>query len=200
MDIIAIQDNINRIEGVINTKIVFENDTINEVHILANNLRAPKQIVRDIESSLMASLDYRIDRKIISIAQIEIDKPKSFRDISYEGISINISGKMIECGVKLIYEEQEYMASNTTINTKENLKKIIATVTLKTISDILGQAYLFDLHDVLVNVSKDITIVTVVVNVIKEDRDNIAIGSVIVKNDINEAIALATLEAVNKVL
>ena len=67
------QEMINKINGVISTKIIHEDNDIQEMHILANTLRSPKQIVRDIESILLTSFDYRIDRKVISIAQIETD-------------------------------------------------------------------------------------------------------------------------------
>lgn len=198
MDILMIQETINKIDGVINTKVVSENDIIQEVHILANNLRAPKQIVRDIESSLLASFDYRIDRKVISIAQIQTDESKTIRRIKYDGISVNTSGNIIECIVKLIYEEQEYSASETAVKTAGNKKKIVAASTIKAVEAILGHASLFDIQDVLVNTNKDITIVSVIVNMIAGDNEESLVGSTIVKNDINESIAKATLDAINR--
>lgn len=198
MDISTIQETINKIDGVINTKVVSENDIILEVHILANNLRAPKQIVRDIESSLLASFDYRIDRKVISIAQIQTDDSKTIKRIKYDGISMNTSGNIIECTVKLIYDEQEYSASETAIKTVDNKKKVVAASTIKAVETILGQASLFDIQDVLVNTSKDTTVVSVIVNMIAGDNEEAMVGSVIVKNDINESIAKATLDAINR--
>lgn len=198
MDILVIQETINKIDGVINTKVVAENDIIQEVHILASNLRAPKQIVRDIESSLLASFDYRIDRKVISIAQIQTDESKAIRRIKYDGISVNTSGNIIECCIKLIYEDQEYSALETAIKTAGNKKKIVAVSTIKAVEAILGHAFLFDIQDVLVNTNKDITIVSVIVNMIVGDNEESLVGSTIVKNDINESIAKATLDAINR--
>lgn len=198
MDISVIQETINKIDGVINTKVVSENDNIQEVHILANNLRAPKQIVRDIESSLLASFDYRIDRKVISIAQIQTDDNKTIKRIKYDGISINTSGNIIECSVKLIYEEQEYSASKTAIKTADNKRRIVAASTIKVVEAILGHTSLFDIQDVLVNTSRNTTIVSVIVNMVLGDSEEAMVGSAIVKNDINESIAKATLDAVNR--
>lgn len=198
MDILVMQEAINKIDGVINTKVVSDNDNVQEVHILANNLRAPKQIVRDIESSLLASYDYRIDRKVISIAQIQTDECKRIKRIKYDGISMNITGNIIECSVNLVYEEQEYLASETAIKTKDNKKKIVATSTIKAVEAILGQATLFDIQDVLVNTSKDTTIVSVLVNMVTGDNEEALVGSSIVKNDIYESIAKATLDAINR--
>lgn len=198
MDILVIQETINKIDGVINTKVVSENDIIQEVHILANNLRAPKQIVRDIESSLLASFDYRIDRKVISIAQIQTDEIKSIKRIKYDGISMNTSGNIIECRVNLIHEEQEFSAQETAIKTRDNVKRVVAASTIKAVEGIIGQALLFDIQDVLVNNSRDITIVSVLVNMVIGEREEVMVGSSIVKNDINESIAKATLDAINR--
>lgn len=198
MDFLVIQESINRIDGVLSTKVVSENDEIQEVHILANNLRAPKQIVRDIESSLLASYDYRIDRKIISIAQIQTDESKGIKRIKYDGVSVNTSGNTIECRVNLIYEEQEYSALETAIKTKDNQKKIVAVSTIKAVGTIIGQATLFDIRDVLFNISGDITIVSVLVSMVAGGNEETLAGTSIVKNDLNEAIAKATLDAINR--
>lgn len=43
---------------------------IEEVHIIANSARAPKLVVRDVESALLAKWRLRIDHKRISVAQV----------------------------------------------------------------------------------------------------------------------------------
>ncbi len=198
MDVLVIQEAINRIDGVICTKVISENEEVQEVHILANNLRAPKQIVRDIESSLLASYDYRIDRKIISIAQIQTDESKGIKRIKYDGVSLNTTGNMIECRVNLICEEQEYFALERAVKTKDNHKKIVAVSTIKAVETIIGQATLFDIQDVLFNISGDIKIVSVLVSMVAGGNEESLAGTSIVKNDINEAIAKATLDAINR--
>ena len=50
MDFSSFNEFISKINGVTHVKVVVENDDLQEVHILANNLRSPKQIVRDIEA------------------------------------------------------------------------------------------------------------------------------------------------------
>lgn len=48
---------------------------IEEIHALSTVERAPKQIVRDIESALLSQWNLRVDHKRISIAQIVPDAP-----------------------------------------------------------------------------------------------------------------------------
>ena len=87
------------------------------------HLRSPKQIVRDIESILLTSFDYRIDRKVISIAQIETDDCDPIKRIKFGGISLDVQSNTVECKVKLIYEEEEFFVTQVGIKTAANRKK-----------------------------------------------------------------------------
>jgi hypothetical protein len=198
MDFSAMQETINKIDGVLNTKIVSEEDNIQEVHILANKLRSPKQIVRDIESALLALFDYRIDRKVISIAQIQIDDYKTIKRMKFDGISFNTSSNIVECSVTLIYDEEEYTAAQTAIKTASNKRKVVAAAAIKAVEEILKHSYVFDIQDVILHNNRDTSVVSVLVNMVEEENEEIMVGSAIVRNDVNEAIVKATLDAVNR--
>lgn len=198
MDFDIFQEMINKISGVISTKIVHQENEIQEMHILANNLRAPKQIVRDIESILLTSFDYRIDRKVISIAQIETEDCDPIKRIKMGGISLDVQPNMLECKVKLIYEEEEFVVTQVGIKTAANRKKIVAKATIDAVEKILGQTFIFDVQDVISTTNRDITFVSVLVNMVINESEETMIGSAIVRNDINEAIAKATLAAINR--
>lgn len=198
MDFNIFEDMINKINGVISTKIIHQDNEIQEMHILANTLRAPKQIVRDIESILITSFDYRIDRKVISIAQIETDDCDPIKRIKFGGISLDVQGNMVECKVKLLYEEEEFFVTQVGIKTAANRKKIVAKATIDAVEKILGQAFIFDVQDVISTTNRDITFISVLVNMVINELEETMVGSAIVKNDINEAIAKATLAAINR--
>lgn len=198
MDFTSFQETINKIDGVINSKVVVDRDNISELHILANNLRAPKQIVRDIESILLATFDYRIDRKKISIAQIQTDDQEKLRRIKFVGVSLKSVENTVECGVKLLYQEEEYSVVQVGINTAANRRKIVADATVKVVEKILGQAFVFDIQDVVVNTCNDTSFASVLVNMIVQGSEETMVGSAVVKNDINETIAKAALDAINR--
>lgn len=198
MEIINIKEMISKIDGVMNVKVVYEDSELQEVHILASNLRAPKQIVRDIESSLLAAYDYKIDRKIISIAQIDIGDSESIRRIIYGGTKFQVNGNNIDCEVVLDYAGEEYSAASSALKTNINRKSIVAKATISAIEKIYDQPNVFDIQDVLVNSSRDINFVVVIVNMVLNSKEETMIGSAIIRNDINEAIAKATLDAVNR--
>ncbi|CDF59026.1 hypothetical protein [Thermobrachium celere] len=200
MDVLAVQDTINKIEGVIRSKVVKENGEITEVHVLANNSKSPKQVLRDIESALYAMYDLKIDRNKISIASIQSEDVISTKRVKFNSVQLKNQLNTLECSVSLIYDDNEYKVEDVAINTSINKKKLVSKTTLKAVESILGQEYIFDVQDVLINTSNDISVVTVIVNALLYGTEEVLVGSALVKNDLNETIARATLDAINRVI
>lgn len=200
MDVLAVQDTINKIEGVIRSKVVKENGEITEIHVLANNSKSPKQVSRDIESALYAMYDLKIDRNKISIASIQSEDVISTKRVKFNSVQLKNQLNTLECSVSLIYDDNEYKVEDVAINTSINKKKLVSKTTLKAVESILGQEYIFDVQDVLINTSNDISVVTVIVNALLYGTEEVLVGSALVKNDLNETIARATLDAINRVI
>lgn len=199
MDFQSFQDVIGKIQGVTHSKVVGDEDDIQEIHIIAGTSRSAKQIVRDIESALLAIFGYRVDRKIISIAQIDTDIiAKAIDRIIYQGISVNIEDNNVECEVRLSSGEEDFVSTKRAISTSINRKKVVARATVATVEKIIGQSSIFDIEDVVINTTREVNFVNVVANMITKNDEEILIGTAIVRSDINEAIAKATLDAINR--
>ena len=64
------------LEGVLSARIVTTPlGEVSEVHVLAQSVLTPKQLVRNIESALLAHLGLKVDHRKISIAQTAEVKP-----------------------------------------------------------------------------------------------------------------------------
>ena len=59
---------LRQLRDVVAASITTDGDTIKEIHIVAVSVRQPKQIVRDVETSLKAFLKRTVDHRIISVA------------------------------------------------------------------------------------------------------------------------------------
>ena len=72
MDLTAVEDALRRIPEVRAARIVAD-DTGRpvEVHILATTGKAPKQLVRDVQSVAIASAGVEFDHRIVSVVQLE---------------------------------------------------------------------------------------------------------------------------------
>lgn len=200
MDFMEFQNVISKIEGIKYVKLVFDDKEIQEIHVISNAIRSPKQIVRDIESTLLAIFNYRIDRKIISIAQIDDGEKRKLGRIIYEGTSAFVKDNIIQCEVKLFFDEEEFSSVERAVNTSLNRNRVVAKAAINTIENIIGQALLFDVEDVVISQSRSTSFVTVIVDMIENSKEEKLIGTAIVRNDLNEAICKATLDAVNRVV
>lgn len=200
MDFMEFQNVISKIEGIKYVKLVFDDKEIQEIHVISNAIRSPKQIVRDIESTLLAIFNYRIDRKIISIAQIDDGEKRKLGRIIYEGTSAFVKDNIIQCEVKLFFDEEEFSSVERAVNTSLNRNRVVAKAAINTIENIIGQALLFDVEDVVISQSRSTAFVTVIVDMIENSKEEKLIGTAIVRNDLNEAICKATLDAVNRVV
>ena len=66
-----IEDLLTRIPSVSAARVVVEGTRVAEVHLVTDRTRAPKQIVRDVQSVVLAGADIEIDYRTISIVQLD---------------------------------------------------------------------------------------------------------------------------------
>ena len=75
------------LEGVLSARVVTTPlGEVSEIHILAQSGLAPKQVVRNVESALLAQLGLRVDHRKISIAQTADVRP--IETLDHEAVSV----------------------------------------------------------------------------------------------------------------
>lgn len=195
-----IEQNIEKIDSVVSCRIVLgENNNFDEIHIVSNGTRSPKQLVRDIQSVLIATYNIQIDHKKISIAEIQDDSLKKVQcRLKISSVSYDNNGK--RCSVKVALENQGEVFENSLIgiNTSRNIDRMLVDATLKTVEDACGYEETFILEDIkTVNVSLDKAVI-VVVMVLSNEIEQRLCGSCLIKNDYKEAVVKATLDAINR--
>lgn len=63
---------LNSLVGVVSARVVARpGGSVDEIHLLATKELTPKQIVRNVESALLAHFDLEVDHRVISVAQSE---------------------------------------------------------------------------------------------------------------------------------
>lgn len=123
---------ISKIDGVKAVKVVEDNDKVKEIHVIAKEDKSPKQVVRDIETAIFALTGYKIDRKVISIAQLS-DKGFKRRRIALVDVKRENVGKraVVEVTLQLDGEELEGRAEGP--NTSPQLPIIVGYAVLDAI-------------------------------------------------------------------
>lgn len=196
---------IKQIKSVIAARIkVNYHGEIEEVHILAGSGRAPKQIVRDIESILVAQFDLQIDHKKISVAQVEDDEDGTIAGVDSTrpklvGVTLRTVNGMAEVKVELLTGDKIIEGIAQGPSSAHNKLRLFAEATLKALSPLTSDRFLF-VEDVGISQLAKQQIALVSITLITSAGEQSLTGSALVRNDDREAVVKATLDAVNRKL
>lgn len=202
---------IGQLRDVVSVKVVANQDgAIEEVHVLVSSERAPKQIVRDIESAVMAKLGVEIDHKKISVAQMgETGRPSLVRAanvpagalgrLRFVDVNISIEGPMAEARVRLARAAEIFEGCARGANTEHNHLRMIAMATL----DAVCKSCPFDGVYVLEDIDRSVMlagerVVVAYVNRVTSRSEEHLTGSALVRSDLWKAVVSASLDAVNR--
>ena len=184
-------------------KVNFQGE-IEEVHILAGSGRAPKQIVRDVESILVAQFDVQIDHKKISVAQVEDDEDGTFALVESTrpklvGVTLRTVNGMADVKVELLTGDKIIEGIAQGPSSAHNKLRLFVEATLKALSPLTLDKFLF-VEDVGISQFTKHQIALVSITLITSGVEQSLTGSALVRNDDREAVVKATLDAVNRKL
>jgi hypothetical protein len=194
------EDVINKLSGVIASKVILDDQQIKEIHVLTNRSRAPKQISRDIQSSLTAYYGTPIDHRMISIAQIE----DGSRDKRLERILLSKATYEVEednlatATVKLKMFDEEFIGTCKGVNSSRNAMRLVVTATLNCVLGILESERQLVVEDVEITLMAKTRIATVAIALADGYDEQLLVGAAVIRKSENEAIVRATLDAVNR--
>lgn len=179
---------------------------IDEIHVLALPSKAPKQLVRDIESTLMAAFGIAVDHKKISIAQLgqdslpqqfEASGPKAAR-AQIKSINAEVAGPYQNITVTLEIEGAMYFGKVSGPASRTGRDRLVAEATLDAIAQYIGGAVTFALEDVeIIRLGRESIAVSCVVMVTTLGEQAFA-GSALVRQNDKDSIVRATLDAINR--
>ena len=178
---------------------------IEEIHVLALPSKAPKQLVRDIESTLMAAFGIAIDHKKISIAQLGhenvqqvAESTKPYARAQIKSINAEVVGVYVNIAVSLELEGELFVGRATGPASRTGRERLVAEATLDAIAQYLQGAFTFALEDVeIIRLGRESVAVSCVVLVTSLGEQAFA-GSALVRQNDNDSIVRATLDAINR--
>jgi len=197
---------IKQIKSVIAARINVNSQwEIEEVHILASSGRAPKQIVRDIESMLVAQFNLQIDHKKISVAQVEDDEDGTFAIVEstrpkLAGVTLRTVNGMAEVKVELSTGDKIIEGIAQGPSSSHNKLRLFVDATLKALAPLALDKFICVTEDVGITQLAKRQIALVSITLIAPSGEQSLTGCALVKNDDQEAVVKATLDAVNRKL
>lgn len=168
---------------------------------MANSVRSPKQVVRDIESAVLVQKGLQLDHKKISVAQLEsgVNLPVEngirflFRSITFK----SEKGKA-EVIVTIDANEESYTAGVSGANTNQNRLKMVASATLEALEKSLGIKHTLSVGDTQKMHLCGKNAIAVGVCLRTGSQEELLLGTAINKGDDLEATVRATLDAINR--
>ncbi len=187
--------------------VIAPDGSISEIHVLAAPTKAPKQLVRDIESCLMARFGIPVDHKKISIALLGRDAVKEDSKVSDRNtaarpricsINATVSGVQASASVVLEIAGQEYVGSASGPASKTGRNRLVALATLDAVSQYADASVSFALEDVtIVQLGREKVAVSCIALVSGFGEMPFS-GSALVRQNDADSIVRATLDAINR--
>jgi hypothetical protein len=194
------QSLISKLNGVYAAHVVFSDlQEPTEIHVLANNRRNVKSIVRDVQSAVSARYGIDVDYHIISVAQVSSNVLSGicFR-LMYSGINMRAFGKEVEVSVALSREDERFTGTSIGSAIPFSRMRCIAQATLDAVKNCTGGASFFELASVETINSNGRTIVISQIYCLPENVP--LIGCVYADPDHDAAVVQSVLDAINRKL
>ena len=192
---------IKQIRDVISVKIVLgEQQDIEEIHVLAEDTRSAKQLVRDIETLFRLECGIDLDHKKVSIVQLNNRQRFGHqrKRIKFTAIRFSLSGSELEAMVELSSGEKSCEGKSSGPNSRGNRLKLVAEATLDAMREYLDEGSSVMLEDVVqVPISRG-NMILITLAYIEGQTEECLVGTALVKQDKKEAIVRATLSALNR--
>ncbi|MBP1632910.1 MAG: hypothetical protein H6Q11_1198 [Acidobacteria bacterium] len=198
MDYREIEETLARLPSVHAVRIIAERDRIREVHVLAAPEKAAKQVVRDVQTLVLARFGLDLDRRLISVVQIGPDRlrPDEDRPVIL-GVHEIPEGARTTVAVTLRWHGEEYVGTATGPAAPSARLRLVGEAALRATERIIGDEALA--LDAVGAPAVGMNRVIVVVVVGTGPRgEGITVGSALSKGDDAECTVRAVLDALNR--
>ena len=194
-----------------------DGDDIRELHILTTSTRPAKQIVRDVQTLLLTRFSRSIDHRVVSVAYAEPERevaapvpvarpaevpaPAAADErIRFAGVNLYMSGGRAQAQVELKWKGLPRMGSASGIGTRDRSHRIIAAATVAALQEYLEDEMALSVEDAdIVRVGRlDVAMVSLAL--LSHRQVKSLVGCCTVEQDAQQAVALATLSALNRVV
>ncbi|MDI6799991.1 MAG: hypothetical protein QMD53_04910 [Actinomycetota bacterium] len=195
---------LSRIKDIQAARVMFDDEGgVREIHVLSDTFRSAKQIVRDVESVLLAGFGLAVDHKKVSVAQLDPDIKPSERKVRTDrlkavNINVDVKGPTASALVKLKLGEEENEGSANGAATIAQQRRIIAIATLQAAEKFLKDESSFALEEVAVVTLEQDKAALCSVNLSSSLRDGRFIGSAFIRRSEPDAVVRAALDALNR--
>jgi len=215
------------VEGV---SLQLEGGEIREVHVLTRSRRPAKQIVRDVQTVLLTRFNRSIDYRVVSVAFTKTepaagessmggtleaaaapeDGPRAASEPEFEragaerirfgSVNLFVSGPRAQAQVELRWKGLARMGGATGWSTRDGAHRLIAQATLAAVQEFLDGEVAFGHPEVdFVRLGRR-RMVLVALSLLAHRQEKVLVGCCAIEQDVPQAVVLATLAALNRIV
>ncbi|MGI6097168.1 MAG: hypothetical protein ACOYBM_03520 [Dethiobacteria bacterium] len=179
-----------------------DNDSIEEIHVLAEKKRTAKQIVRDIETLFKVKFGRDIDHKKVSVLQFGEDlKINNIPRLKFNSLALYRSSNRLEIKVELITPSGQCIAGEAVgLNSRTNRLRMVAEATVRAVEKVFDESLRLTASVENVNLFSlgGSRVAIAIIALIGEKENQQLVGSALVQDDENESVIRAVLDALNR--
>jgi hypothetical protein len=198
VEIQELEETLARLPSINAVRVVGGKDGIREVHVLASPDKAPKQVVRDVQSLALARFGITVDRRAISVVQIGPERLDAGDDRpAIKGVHEIPEGARTTVAVTLGWHGEEYVGTATGPAAQTARHRLVGEAAIRAVEDLLpGEALALDAVGAPMIGMRTVMVVVIVST--GERGEEISIGSALSHGDDSETVVRAVLDALNR--
>ncbi len=194
------EETIVQLDSVEAARVVRQGGKIVELHVLAAPSKSPKQVSRDIQSLAMARFGVNIDRRVISVVQLNVDSLRERKTTRPRLMRIKEStdNTRATLTVTLGWENTEFIGTASGPDGPSARLRLVGEATLHSMESIFEETPPLALDAIgPASVGMRTAMIAVIVFASK-DGEELVVGSALSHGDDDEAAVKAVLDALNR--
>lgn len=193
-----LEETLCRLPTVDAARVVGENGTISEIHILGTPGKTPKQVVRDVQSLAMAQFGLTVDRRVISVVQIEDEQiGRSERPVIVD-ILEEPAGAKLTVTVTLAWQNEMISGIASGPSAATTRLRSVGEATIAALEHAIGEETALALAALETPTvgSRRVAIAQIVI--VSGGEERVLVGSALVGPNEAQAAVRAVLDAINR--
>jgi hypothetical protein len=201
---------------------------IREIHVVTSSSRRPNLLVRDIQTLLLTRFQHSIDRRVVSVVTVTHDRqapspaaetasetqpqesvaaeipaepePPLDERIRFGSVNLYVAGLRAQAQVELRWKGVSRMGSASGWSTRDGASRLIAAATVNAIQEFLDDDIALSVGEVGMMAMGRHQVALVGLTMLAHRQEKMLVGSCAVEQDAQQAVVLATLAALNRVV
>lgn len=198
MNLREFEERLRRLPGVEAARVIIEGDSVTEVHIVSSLDKAPKQVVRDVQTLAQAAYSLALDRRVVSVVQLpESALSEGDRPVVVDVLEL-IDGAHTKVSVTLAWQGESLVGMVEGAAGEASRHRLIAEATVAALRQALQHDTAFGVTsiDLVTLGGRRIAVAQVVI--VSDGNERLMVGSALVNADPGRAIVRAVLDALNR--